>query len=44
MEEAVYAKDIDVSGIIKTDNITKITYIIAVDKHGNESSPTPVTA
>jgi adenine-specific DNA-methyltransferase len=44
MEEAVYAKDIDESGIIKTDNITKITYIIAVDKHGNESSPTPVTA
>jgi predicted Zn-ribbon and HTH transcriptional regulator len=42
MEEAVYAKDIGDSGIIKTSGITKDSYIIAVDKHGNESAPTQI--
>lgn len=42
MEEAVYASGIDAEGKMKITGITKETYLIAVDKHGNESKPTKV--
>jgi len=38
MDLAIYAKDIK-EGFVKLDDITDNTYIIAIDKHGNESKP-----
>jgi DNA modification methylase len=38
MDMAIYAKEIK-EDIIKIDGITNSTYIIAIDKHGNESKP-----
>ena len=42
MEEAIYASGISENGKMKVAGITKKAFIIAVDKHGNESKPTKV--
>lgn len=41
MDMAVYAKDIK-DNIIKIDDLTDNTFLIAIDKHGNESKPVKV--
>lgn len=41
METAIYSKDIK-EGIFNADGLTDKTYIIAIDKHGNESKPTKI--
>lgn len=41
MDSAIYAKEIK-ENIIKIDDVTDSTYIIAIDKHGNESKPVKI--
>ncbi|HEY5536173.1 MAG TPA: site-specific DNA-methyltransferase [Ignavibacteria bacterium] len=38
MDTAIYAKEIK-ENIIKIENLTDSSYLIAIDKHGNESKP-----
>ncbi len=43
MDRAVYAKEIPGSGEIELTGVTGKTAVIAIDRHGNESPPTPVS-
>lgn len=37
MDSAIYKKEIDDEGIVKIEGLTDKSYLIAIDKHGNES-------
>jgi len=37
MDLAIYKKEISEEGIVKIENLTENSYLIAIDKHGNES-------
>ncbi|MFW6149829.1 MAG: site-specific DNA-methyltransferase [Atribacterota bacterium] len=37
MDLAIYAKEIGEDGMVKVENLTNKSYLIAIDKHGNES-------
>ena len=37
MDIAIYAKEIAEDGVIKVENLTEKSHLIAIDKHGNES-------
>ncbi len=42
MDVAVYSKDINEDGMVKVEGLTKDSYFIAIDKHGNESKVTKI--
>jgi len=39
MDRTVFAKDIGENGAIKLPGLTESVAVIAIDKHGNESTP-----
>lgn len=39
---AIYKKEISEEGIVKIENLTENSYLVAIDKHGNESKITKI--
>jgi DNA modification methylase len=42
MNVAIYKKEISEEGVVKIENLTENSYLIAIDKHGNESKITKI--
>ena len=42
MDSAIYKKEISEEGIVRIENLTENSYLIAIDKHGNESKITKI--
>jgi len=42
MDLAIYKREISEEGIVKIENLTENSYLIAIDKHGNESKITKI--
>ncbi len=42
MDLAIYKKEISKEGIVKVENLKENSYLIAIDKHGNESKITKI--
>jgi hypothetical protein len=43
MDSALYAKELKDDGELQLNGVTAATAIIAIDRHGNESKPTPIS-
>ena len=42
MDSAIYKKEISEEGIVRIENLTENSYLVAIDKHGNESKITKI--
>ena len=42
MDLAIYKKEISEEGIVKVEGLTENSYLIVIDKHGNESKITKI--